>query len=183
MQRDEGITLIFSGKAVAVIKGDLQGRGMRLNKNIWNCDLVLKVWPLALMMRVFIAANVEPRPSIDAPSLTCVAYSSGTSSPVSSRSLTAHHSSPVAGCTVKPVQLRKPVAKIFSSLPSGVNESTSARRSSVSHAAPSGLVFFQAFRPPSIWGSGNMSCATFEPEPTARNMRLPSGEKTRSRIQ
>ena len=65
MQRDEGITLIFSGKAVAVIKGDLQGRGMRLNENIWNCDLVLKVWPRTLVMGVFIAASVEPWPSVE----------------------------------------------------------------------------------------------------------------------
>src|SRR6478752_1346302 len=65
MQRDEGITLIFSGKAVAVIKCDLQGRGMRLNENIWNRDLVLEVWPLTLVMGVFIAANVEPGPSVE----------------------------------------------------------------------------------------------------------------------
>ena len=65
MQRDEGITLIFSGKAVAVIKGDLQGSGMRLNENIWSRDLVLEVWTLALVMGVFIAAAVEPWPSVE----------------------------------------------------------------------------------------------------------------------
>jgi hypothetical protein len=30
-------------------------------------------------------------------------------------------------------------------------------------------------------GSGNMSIATFDPDPTDKNIRLPSGEKTMSR--
>jgi hypothetical protein len=50
VQRDEGITFVFGGEIVAVVKGDLQGRGMRLDENIWNSGLVLKVWPRAFVM-------------------------------------------------------------------------------------------------------------------------------------
>src|SRR6267378_2209442 len=45
---------------------------------------------------------------------------------------------------VRPAQLRKPVATIFSFLPSGSNDNTSARRSSVSQVAPTGCVFFHS---------------------------------------
>jgi hypothetical protein len=82
-----------------------------------------------------------------------------------------------------PEQLRKPVAKIFSFLPSGSKERTLTRRSSVSQVAPSGRVAIQACRPPLINGWGNMSSATFDPERTESNIRLPSGVKTMSRVQ
>src|SRR5262245_48466516 len=38
---------------------------MRLDEDIWNSDFILEVWPLSLVMRVFIAINVEPRPAIE----------------------------------------------------------------------------------------------------------------------
>ncbi len=64
------------------------------------------------------------------------------------------------------------------SLPSGVNESTSARSPSLPQVAPSGC---EATK--SGGGRRDMPSATFEPEPIETSMRLPSGLKRMSRVE
>src|SRR4030081_114476 len=105
--------------------------------------------------------------------MTCVAYSNGVLSARASPLLTVNPTCRVAGWIVMPAQLRKPVATTFIFVPSGLNDRTFARNSSVSHVEPSGLVLTHSARPLTRRGSGylvtsgagNMSSATFDPEP------------------
>jgi len=151
---------------------------MGLHEYVGDRDLVLEVGPLTRVPRIFVPADEVPGPAVKG------AFDDMRR--VLERRVVA---CPVAGWIVMPWQLRNPVATIFMFLPSGSNDSTSARSSSVSHAAPSGLSLTHAARPSTLrgagctvqCGSGNMSCATFDPEPTDRNSRLPSGEKAMSR--
>jgi hypothetical protein len=93
--------------------------------------------------------------------------------------LTAHHGSPLAGSIASPAQFLSPAAKIFPFPPSGGNSSTSARFVSCAQPAPSPCCASHA-------GSGGdfgMFSASLVLDPTATNMRFPSGEKAMSRVQ
>ena len=111
---------------------------MGLQQDVGNRDPVFEVRPRVGLGRVFVRADVVPRPAIERAFAHARDVVGGTSSPSPSRSLVEHHAVPLDGATASPTQLRMPVAKILSFLPSGSNAKTSARPASSPQGAPSG---------------------------------------------
>src|SRR5581483_8766981 len=98
-------------------------------------------------------------------------------SPSMSRSFVVHHRS-FFGLSVRPTQLRMPLAKILPGLlePTSYTR-TAARFSSPPHAAPRPCSMSQAFTCSGFFLG--ISSATLDAEPTDTNILLPSALMTR----
>src|ERR1035438_8860657 len=59
------IAAIFRGEVAARVERQAERCRMRLKQYIGYRDLVLQIGPLALVPRVFVAADIKPRPSIE----------------------------------------------------------------------------------------------------------------------
>src|SRR5262249_45528396 len=59
------VAAVFSGKLRAVVKREPERGRMGLEQDVWHRDLVLKVRSLALVPRIFVGADVVPRPAVE----------------------------------------------------------------------------------------------------------------------
>ena len=120
----EDVAPVFLGKDRGPrgrrVEGHLERRRMGLQRNVRIDRLAGKLGPFAGMPRVLVVSHVVPGPAIE-PSLAHMGdVVRNRSSPRPSRSLTEHHTLPVAGSTARPTALRIPVANVRRVVPFGI---------------------------------------------------------------
>jgi hypothetical protein len=65
MQCYESAALIFGWEIVTFVELDLERGGVRLHKNIRNCDFVLQVGVFAFVPRIFVVTEKIPGPTVE----------------------------------------------------------------------------------------------------------------------
>src|ERR1700728_4523525 len=60
----KAVAAVFRRECGAVVECQPERSRVRLDQDVGNGDLVLQVRPLARMMRIFVVADIEPRPPI-----------------------------------------------------------------------------------------------------------------------
>src|SRR5258708_8856574 len=61
----EPIAPLFARKCAGVVEGEPKRRRVRLEQDVGNTDLALQIGPLAGVSRVFVIADIVPRPAVE----------------------------------------------------------------------------------------------------------------------
>ena len=65
VERDKGTALVFGREIIALVKQDLECSRVSLEEHIGDGDPVFQIAVLAFVARIFMAADVKPRPAIE----------------------------------------------------------------------------------------------------------------------
>src|SRR3982074_2018224 len=63
----KSIAAIFRWKCIPVVEGEPKRSRVRLDQNVGNGGFPLQIRPFADAPRIFVAADIEPRPAVECP--------------------------------------------------------------------------------------------------------------------